>query len=186
MLATVTLAALLSQLPTTEAKVQELRDELRIVRARLEKAQHGATIRINVVRESVTEKELTALQGANDVPAFEGTWKPTFAKRGDLETSERDLERRKMTIQNSRYSTFVPRSGKLNVVEIRLDPTKTPKQIDLVVVEGPNVGETQLGIYELNGDDLKVCYGFPSRPTQFETRAMDWEVFVVTYRRMKP
>ena len=44
-----------------EAKILELREELRIVRARLNKAQHGTTIRVNWQREKEIESELTAL-----------------------------------------------------------------------------------------------------------------------------
>jgi|EndMetStandDraft_3_1072993.scaffolds.fasta_scaffold130401_2 uncharacterized protein (TIGR03067 family) len=186
MLLTIMLAVLISQSPMPEDKVQELRDELRVVQARLERAQHGTTIRVNAARAAELEQELTVLQSAGDLAALEGSWKPTFAKRGDLETSEHDLERRKMTIRNSRYSAWVPRTPDFNLVEIRLDATKSPKHLDLVVVEGPNIGQTQLGIYELQGDELKVCYGFKSRPTLFEARIDDWNAFVVTYRRLKP
>jgi uncharacterized protein (TIGR03067 family) len=35
----------------------------------------------------------------------------------------------------------------------KLDPTKTPKQIDLIHESGPNKGKTLLGIYELDGGD---------------------------------
>jgi len=144
MLPAIMLAALLSQFPTADAKVQ-------------------------------------------DLAALDGTWKPTSAQRGDLESSEEELERQRMTIRNSRY--WVPsgkREGyKPNLVEIRIDATKTPKHIDFVVVEGPNVGMTELGIYELNGDELKVCSG-KSRPTKFEARVDDWNALVVTYQRVKP
>ena len=50
------------------------------------------------------------------------------------------------------------------------DATQTPKTIDLV-----SNGKTQLGIYEVAGDTMKICFsrtGLP-RPTDYETRAGD-------------
>ena len=59
------LAASLSQepilQPSSDFKRQELREELRMVRARLSKAQHGTTIRINRQREKEIELQLTSL-----------------------------------------------------------------------------------------------------------------------------
>jgi RNA polymerase sigma-70 factor (ECF subfamily) len=59
-----------------------------------------------------------------------------------------------------------------------LDPTKTPKAIDLTPDRGPAKGKTLSGIYELEGDRLKVCFVTPEaeeekgkgRPTQFATK----------------
>ena len=39
--------------------------------------------------------------------------------------------------------------------KITIDPAKQPKTIDYKMLEGPTKGQTQLGIYELDGDTLK-------------------------------
>lgn len=51
-------------------------------------------------------------------------------------------------------------SGQMEVVAYSLDPTKTPKEIDF---------DERKGIYELNGDELKLCVGPKNgaRPTAF-------------------
>jgi uncharacterized protein (TIGR03067 family) len=61
-----------------------------------------------------------------------------------------------------------------------LDASKNPRQIDLVR------GKTrQIGIYELDGDDLKLCVG-PSddRPKEFKTKARtDHSLFVLKRKK---
>jgi hypothetical protein len=56
--------------------------------------------------------------------------------------------------------------------KVSVDPSKTPKTIDYAVAEGQFQGQTQLGIYELDGDDVKYCFADPGnpRPTDFTTR----------------
>ena len=53
--------------------------------------------------------------------------------------------------------------------KITLDPSKKPKTIDYLVSDGPTKGQKLLGIYEIEGDTLKSCFGAPGagRPTEF-------------------
>jgi uncharacterized protein (TIGR03067 family) len=52
--------------------------------------------------------------------------------------------------------------------------------------KGPNEGKTFLAIYELKGDELRVCYdlGGKDRPTEFVSKP-ETPLFLVTYRREK-
>ena len=54
--------------------------------------------------------------------------------------------------------------------KITLDPSKKPKTIDYDMTDGFSKGKKQLGIYELNGDTFKACFGSPGadRPTEFK------------------
>jgi uncharacterized protein (TIGR03067 family) len=51
-----------------------------------------------------------------------------------------------------------------------IDPAPRPKTIDL-----DNRGKQQLGIYEVDGDTMKICFAAPGRPRpgDFESRAGD-------------
>ena len=54
-----------------------------------------------------------------------------------------------------------------------LDESTTPKSIDVVGFAGKDGDKTKtyLGIYELDGDKLRICYAetSPQRPTKFES-----------------
>jgi uncharacterized protein (TIGR03067 family) len=54
-----------------------------------------------------------------------------------------------------------------------IDPTAKPKTVDITPKDGPNKDKTLLGIYELKGDTLKMCYGMAGkdRPTEFSSKA---------------
>jgi uncharacterized protein (TIGR03067 family) len=73
-------------------------------------------------------------------------------------------------------------------MDYKLDPTKTPKHIDLVPPYGPAKERSQpiYGIYELNGDDLKLCAGAPGvgRPTTFASEK-DGRTMLLTLKREK-
>jgi uncharacterized protein (TIGR03067 family) len=53
--------------------------------------------------------------------------------------------------------------------KIAVDPAKKPKAIDYTLLEGPNKGQKQLGIYEFDGENLKFCFSSSGkeRPTEF-------------------
>jgi uncharacterized protein (TIGR03067 family) len=57
---------------------------------------------------------------------------------------------------------------------VKLDSSKTPKQIDLTGIEGTGKGKTIQGIYKLEKDRLFICLRGPEfvekgRPTEFKT-----------------
>jgi uncharacterized protein (TIGR03067 family) len=59
--------------------------------------------------------------------------------------------------------------------DIKIDPGQEPKQIDITLhLQSTNKGDlTRLGIYEIKGDTLKVCYyalNNGRRPPEFSTK----------------
>lgn len=69
----------------------------------------------------------------------------------------------------------------------RIDATKSPKHLD-ITPDKPIQGETTLGIYELKGDELKVCLRCgrtqSGRPTDFSTNA-DSGLILIVFKRAK-
>ena len=68
-----------------------------------------------------------------------------------------------------------------------LDPSKKPKTIDYEMIEGFTKGKKQLGIYELNGDTVKFCFGSPGaeRPPDFTSKPSDGRTLSVWKREKK-
>jgi len=58
---------------------------------------------------------------------------------------------------------------------ITIDPSKKPKTIDYVMTDGFTKGKKQLGIYEVEGDTFRSCFGKPGaeRPTDFTSKPGD-------------
>jgi uncharacterized protein (TIGR03067 family) len=59
--------------------------------------------------------------------------------------------------------------------------------IDYEVAEGPMKGKKHLGIYELDGDAFKSCFGAPDkeRPNDFTSKAGDNRTLSVWKREKK-
>lgn len=125
---------------------------------------------------------------ADDVPdakAMQGTWIPATAEiRGQM-FPEEVRKSIKLVIDADKYTVTVGDQADKGTTKI--DPTKSPKTLDIAGTEGPNKGKTILAIYELKGDTLRICYdlGGKDRPTEFKTEA-DKPLFLVTYQREKP
>jgi len=56
-----------------------------------------------------------------------------------------------------------------DAVSYTLDPVHTPKRIE-VRYEKDGKPVTRAGIYELDGDTLKICYADKERPKEFATK----------------
>jgi len=53
-----------------------------------------------------------------------------------------------------------------------IDPSKKPKTMDYLILEGLTKGKKQLGIYKIDGDIVKFCFATPGkdRPTDFTAK----------------
>jgi uncharacterized protein (TIGR03067 family) len=71
--------------------------------------------------------------------------------------------------------------------KVTLDPSKQPKTIDYEMTDGFTKGKKQLGIYELDGDTFKSCFGAPGaeRPKDFTSQPGDKRTSSVWKREKK-
>jgi len=103
---------------------------------------------------------------------FQGTWVLVSADRDGKKVPEGKGV--KLRIEGNRYSLTQESSAVIgHRGSFVLDPAKKPKATDVSVAEGPDKGKTFLGIYELSGDDYKVCFApaGKDRPKDFSSKA---------------
>jgi uncharacterized protein (TIGR03067 family) len=116
---------------------------------------------------------------------MDGTWKPVAAELAGEQWAKQVLDSMKLILKDDKYTVQVGEQS--DEGEAKCDSSKSPKTMDIKGTKGPNKGRTFLVIYELKGDELRVCYDLSgkSRPTEFATKP-DTQLFLVTYRRAKP
>jgi uncharacterized protein (TIGR03067 family) len=69
---------------------------------------------------------------------------------------------------------------------LKVDATKTPRTMDVTLEDGPHKGETVKALYQIKGDELKVCHGEPGtdRPTDVSSKEGSG-LTVMTFKRVK-
>jgi uncharacterized protein (TIGR03067 family) len=114
-----------------------------------------------------------------DPDKIQGTWKVvSMQTRESVKTGkpvpEDTVKDLKVVISKDRLvlkSLKDPKLERTYKLE-KLDPTKKPRWMDLALVQKDGTGKPTGAIYELAGDDLKLCIGDasqdPKRPTDFE------------------
>jgi uncharacterized protein (TIGR03067 family) len=121
---------------------------------------------------------------APEIKDVDGTWKPVSAELAGKPWPKQMLDSMKLMLKDDQYTVEV--GGNKDEGTVKRDSSKSPKTMDITGTNGPNKGKTFLVIYELKGEELRVCYDLSgkSRPTEFATKP-DTMLFLVTYRRAK-
>ena len=120
-----------------------------------------------------------------EVRKFQGTWTFESSETGGKELPASELAGLILTFEGDKH-TVKKGNEMVQVGTQKLDPSKSPKAIDVTLTEGVNKGAVMLGIYEINGDTLKVCFDAAGkkRPTEFKS-APGSETFVNVHKRVK-
>ena len=112
--------------------------------------------------------------------ALQGTWVMTSMNGQAPPAGEPELT---LTFAGDTYHQTV--GGKVNERgTIKVDGTKKPMTIDLLITEGSDANKTQLGIFEVTGDTLKAAFGAPGatqRPTDFSGK----DGFIAVMKKQK-
>lgn len=132
----------------------------------------------------VTAEETREQAIKQDREQFLGTWRVVlFVLDGQLVA---ESEARKLTVVNGIDGSWSLRSEENDIGggTSSIDPSQTPKTIDLTVTEGDGKGDQFLGIYELEEKTRKLCFveKGKERPTEF-TSTPGSERILVTFQR---
>jgi RNA polymerase sigma factor (sigma-70 family) len=114
----------------------------------------------------------------SDPEKLQGVWRVVDVQERGKATPQVKDRKVTWTFAGDKLTTFDEASSDPDndwKATLKVDPTKSPKEIDFEVHEGHSQGKTFLGIYALDGDDLKVCVGRSRdrRPTKFTTTGDD-------------
>ena len=119
-----------------------------------------------------------------ELKKFQGTWTFESVETGGKEVPAAEFKGITVTFEGDKY-TVKKGDDVIQAATLKLDPSKSPKTLDVTVAEGPNKGAVMLGVYEISPDTLKVCFDpeGKKRPTQF-TSASGSQTLVV-HKRVK-
>ena len=120
-----------------------------------------------------------------ELAKLQGTWVMAGLEVNGVEVPEKKLAGTTLLIKGDKYTTKVKDTSHETTIEI--DPTKDPKAIDMLFPNGTELPKRSKGVYELDGDTLKICrHQMPGedRPTQIGSWP-NTNLFVVTWKRKK-
>jgi uncharacterized protein (TIGR03067 family) len=122
----------------------------------------------------VMKKEIARLQGEWSMISGSADGQPMPAEMCKL--MKRIFKEDELTVSMGGQTYFK--------AKVSIDPSKQPKTIDYQMTEGVTKGQRQLGIYEVDGDTFKSCFGKPGseRPTDFTTKPGDGRTLSVWKR----
>jgi uncharacterized protein (TIGR03067 family) len=104
----------------------------------------------------------------DDADLFKGSWKVTTLDTPEQKSKSEDLKDVEVVFEGDKYRQT--QGAVLEEGTFKLMPDKNPRAIDFAIKSGPDKGKDQLGIYQFDGDTLKICVakaGSKTRPTDF-------------------
>lgn len=120
-----------------------------------------------------------------EVKKFQGSWSFESCTTGGKELPADLIKGLTLSFDGNKH-TVKAGDQVLQAGTQKIEPSKSPKTIDVTMTEGPDKGKVMLGIYELDGDTLKVCFDSQGkkRPTEFKSPPGS-EIFVNVHKRIK-
>ena len=121
-----------------------------------------------------------------DLAQLQGEWSMVSGSADGQPMPDQQLKQMKRVCKGDETTTMM--GGRIFIkAKITIDPSKKPKTIDYQMTDGFTKGKTQFGIYEVDGDTFKSCFGKPGaeRPADFTSKAGDGRTLSV-WKREKP
>jgi len=123
-------------------------------------------------------------EGEKELKKMSGNWVPTLMQLNGKKQPAEVVKAISLTIDGSKYNTVVGQQKDEGTLKV--DTTKTPREMDITPSVGENKDKTIPCIYEFKGNELKVCYGLngSERPADFKAGEDGKGVYMlITYKR---
>ncbi|QJW96275.1 TIGR03067 domain-containing protein [Frigoriglobus tundricola] len=126
---------------------------------------------------------------AEDLKRLNGEWKVVALEANGKKAPAAELEGMRWSFSGAEVRFADPGEELGEKSSVKLDPSQSPKHIDLVGLEGAGKGMTSQGIYKLENDRLVICLrdsksAEKGRPTTFTTGVVS-ESGLITLERVK-
>jgi len=120
-----------------------------------------------------------------DLDAIQGTWTLVAMETEGHEADPEDFKDYTATYEGNRLTLRAGDRVRRRGI-ITLAPDRKPRAVNTWDQDGPYEDQTVPGIYELQGDTLKLCFARPGqeRPKEFSTKS-GTAFLVCTYKKLK-
>lgn len=123
-------------------------------------------------------------ESEKDLKKMAGDWVAVSMQLNGKKQPQATIKAIRLTITGDLYNTVV--GEEKDEGTLKIDATKTPKEMDITSSQGENKDKVIPCIYELKGNELKVSYAFNGTP-----RATDFKpgedgknvIMLITYKR---
>ena len=124
----------------------------------------------------------TASPKSDDAAGIQGYWKPLQCEYQGVPQMPADVMKQVTVVYDkNEYHLYFkdkeldkdgkPKVFRLALATVSLDQSTTPKTIVFEFADGPLKGQKRHGIYELAGNQLRLCYGPVDKPKPTEFKA---------------
>jgi uncharacterized protein (TIGR03067 family) len=152
----------------------------------LEKAMRSVGFLLALVAIYVASTVCAAETTQKDIDAMQGSWSITsFVSDGEAVAAE-TIARWQRLVERD-HVTWKQGNDTMVELTIKFDPSAKPMTLDSTIATGEAKGEVLLAIYELDGDELRVCFTGPGkpRPKDFSSNQGAGQI-LFTAKRVKP
>ena len=120
-----------------------------------------------------------------DLDKFQGTWEVVSAARGGEKAPAERLKQMEIVIKEKTMEIRIEGRA-VETATIKIDSSKDPKTIDFQAKDRAE-NEPSRGIYQFDGDTLKLCLRKRGgkRPTEFATKADERGLVLMVLKRKK-
>jgi uncharacterized protein (TIGR03067 family) len=109
----------------------------------------------------------------DDLAKLKGDWTLVYTEANGKKRTPENFKEFSRTVTGDTYVVTIETEEGVQTVggKIKLDPTKSPKTIDVEMTEGAAKGKSFRGIYKFEGDTQVICLAAPDkdRPAKFDS-----------------